>query len=141
MSLFYTGDSYGGDRTVIDLEFNNLTRFESTVFKSILEQMKPFGGVPNSYILLNFSFQKKSQDFESYPILSWPTFYCILRPVIAVTAIWLGWFAIILSSTDRTSRNLLKRNFLWRTRSKRICQTLWIGLSSTFGAETAQLLT
>ena len=55
MWIEMTGKGYG-DGTKIGLTNNNLTRFEATVFKSVLERMAPFAGnkrrynSPNTYI-------------------------------------------------------------------------------------------
>ena len=48
LDLLISG-SYG-NKSVISLSYNNLTRFEEYVFQSVLEQIEPFGGWPNTYV-------------------------------------------------------------------------------------------
>ena len=50
--------------TEIRLHSNQLTRFESTVFKSLLETMAPFGGYPNASVSMDYSkfLSKYSND-------------------------------------------------------------------------------
>ena len=54
MSLIIIAGFYG-DLSSIDLRLNNLSRFESAVFQSILEQMAPYNGYPYSFIWLTGS--------------------------------------------------------------------------------------
>ena len=37
------------------LDNQGITRFEEEVFKSVLEQMAPFGGYPNAYVQIENS--------------------------------------------------------------------------------------
>ena len=61
--MINAGSGYGnGSR--IDLKFNDLTRFEATVWKSLLEKLAPFGGVPYAFIWNDYS-KNKSIDTKS----------------------------------------------------------------------------
>ena len=58
MLRIFKGNGYGNG-TKIDLSINqNLNRFESTVFQSVVEKMTIVGGWPKSYVQLLWS--KKS---------------------------------------------------------------------------------
>lgn len=48
------GNGYGNG-SIISLDTNSLTRFDSAVFKSVLEKMAPFGGFPIAYVNINNS--------------------------------------------------------------------------------------
>ena len=45
--MVFAGDGYGNN-CVIELIYNKLTRFELTVFQSVLEKMAPFGEYNNN---------------------------------------------------------------------------------------------
>jgi len=44
------GDGNSSDVVTLDLAFNQLTRFESSVFKSVLEKFESLGGFPVAYV-------------------------------------------------------------------------------------------
>ena len=49
------GDENRTSVVKIDLAFNNLTRFESSVFQTILESFRWFGGYPKAYVSIDES--------------------------------------------------------------------------------------
>jgi len=48
-------EGFYDETATIDFRFNSLSRFESSVFQSVLEQMYPFNGYPFSYIWMSQS--------------------------------------------------------------------------------------
>jgi hypothetical protein len=59
-----------GDGSNIWLSSNSLKQIDSSVFKSVLEQMSPFGGYPNAYVVFTgstFKFMKRLiSDMHDY---------------------------------------------------------------------------
>jgi len=48
------GEGYG-NRSWIEMQLNNLTRFESTVFQSVLEKIAPYANPPHTGIDIDYS--------------------------------------------------------------------------------------
>ncbi len=53
--IFYMSGNYAKNLSAIFLYDNELTRFKSDVFKSVMEDMMEFNGHPNQYIRLDQS--------------------------------------------------------------------------------------
>ena len=74
----------------IDLAFNNLTRFESSVFQLVLEKFASFGGYPKAYVNIEESKWNNFQVAFYDKLNSGEMSYSIQTQLIVVTAICRG---------------------------------------------------